>query len=173
MICGTERLVRSTLLDRFRSGSPQAVAGQAEPLSVMDEAVENGVGIGRIADHGVPAFDGELAGDDGGASSVAFLKNLEQVVAGLGVERLEPPVVEDQELDAAEGADDAGIAAVAAGEREIAEQLGDALVEHRAIIPAGLVAEGAGQPTLADASRAANDQTVVRVDPIAAASIVL
>src|SRR5882724_5260511 len=125
MICGTEWFVRSTLLDCFRSGSSQAVACQVEPLSVVDEAVENGVGIGRIADHGVPALDGELAGDDGGASSVAFLENFEQIVAGLGVERLEPPVVENQELDAAEGAHDPGIAAVAAREREITEQLGD------------------------------------------------
>ena len=31
----------------------------------MDEAVENGVGIGRVADHGVPILDGELAGYDG------------------------------------------------------------------------------------------------------------
>jgi hypothetical protein len=33
-------------------------------LSVVDETVENGVGIGRIADHGMPALDGELAGDE-------------------------------------------------------------------------------------------------------------
>ena len=38
------------------------------------------------------------------------------------------------------------MAAVAAGQREIGEQLGDALVEHRAVVAAGLVAEGAGQP---------------------------
>jgi hypothetical protein len=140
-------------------------------LSVVDEAVENGVGIGRIADHGVPALDRELAGDDGGSSSVTFLEDLEQVVTGLCVERLEAPVIENQQLDATEGANDPGIAAVAAREREITEQLGDALVEDRAVIAAGLVAEGAGQPTLADAGRAANDQAVVGVDPIAAAVI--
>ena len=116
----------------------------------MDEAVEDGVGIGRVADDGVPAFDGELAGDDSGAASVAFLEDLEQVVSGLGVERLETPVVEDEELDAAEGANDGGIAAVAAGEGEIAEQLGDALVEDGAVVATGLVAEGASQPTFAD-----------------------
>jgi hypothetical protein len=36
-------------------------------------------------------------------------------------------------LDAANAAQDAGIAAVAAGERELGEQLGDALVENRAV----------------------------------------
>ena len=49
----------------------------------MDEAIEDGVGIGRVADHGVPVVDGQLAGDDGGAAAVAFLEDLEKVVAGL------------------------------------------------------------------------------------------
>ena len=87
----------------------------------MDETIEDGVGIGGIADYLMPALDGELAGDDGGAACVAFLENLEEIVAGLGVERLETPIVEDQELDAAERPDDSGVAAVAAGECEIAE----------------------------------------------------
>jgi hypothetical protein len=36
----------------------------------VDEAVEDGVGVGWIADHRVPVLDGELAGDDGGAAAV-------------------------------------------------------------------------------------------------------
>jgi hypothetical protein len=102
----------------------------------------------------VPVLDGELAGDDGGAPSVAVLENLQEVVAGLGVERLEPPIVEDEELDVAEHTDETGIAAVAARERQIAEQLGQTLVQHRAVIPARFVAERAGEPTLADTGRA-------------------
>ncbi len=132
----------------------------------MDEAVEDGVGIGRIADHGVPILDGQLAGDDGRAAAVAFLKDFQQVVPGLGVERLEAPIVEDEELDAAERSGDAGIAAVGARHDQVAEQLGDTLVEDGAIVPAGLVAERTGEPGFADAGRAADDQIVVRVDPI-------
>jgi hypothetical protein len=89
----------------------------------------------------MPALDGELAGDDGRAAPVALLENLQEIVAGLCIERLEPPIVEDEELDAAEGADDARIAAVATGERQLAEELGETLIENRSIIPAGLVAE--------------------------------
>ena len=48
------------------------------------------------------ADDGQLAGDDGGAASVAILEDFEQVVPGLVVERLQAPVVKDQQLDAAE-----------------------------------------------------------------------
>ena len=64
-----------------------------------------------------------------------------------------------------------GIATVAARQREIAEQLGNPLVEHGAVIAACLVAEGAGEPTFADAGRAADDQIVVGVDPLAAGEL--
>ena len=123
----------------------QAVAGEIDAVGVVDEAIEDGVGVGRIADQLVPFVDRDLAGDDGRAAAVAFFEDFEQVVAGGGVERLEAPVVEDEELHAAEGAQDAGIATVAAGEREIGEQLGDALVEDGAVVAAGLVAERSRQ----------------------------
>jgi hypothetical protein len=70
-----------------------------------------------------------------------------------GIEWLEPPVVEDEQLHAAERPLDAGIATVAAGEREIGEQLGNALVEDGAIVATCFVAERGGEPTLADAGR--------------------
>ena len=80
----------------------------------MDQAVEDGVGVGGIADQRMPLIDRELAGDDGGAAAVAVLKDLQEVVAGRGVERLEAPIVEDEKIDAAERAQDARVAAVAA-----------------------------------------------------------
>ena len=120
----------------------------------------------------MPFVDRDLAGEDGRAAAVAFFEDFVEIVAGAGVERLEPPVVEDEELDAGEGSHDAGIASVAAGQREIGEQLGDALVEHRAVVAAGLVAEGAGKPTFADAGRAAQDQIVVGIDPFAVGELV-
>jgi hypothetical protein len=49
------------------------------------------------------------------------LEDFEKVVAGLSVDGLEPPVVEDEKVDAAERAGEAGIAAVAARQRQIDE----------------------------------------------------
>jgi len=46
------------------------------------------------------------------------------------IERFEAPIIEDEELNAGEAAQDPGIAAVAAGERELGEQLGAALIER-------------------------------------------
>ena len=56
----------------------------------------------------MPLIDRELACDDGGAVAVAVLEDLPEVVAGGGVERLEAPVVEDKQIDAAEGAQQTG-----------------------------------------------------------------
>jgi len=55
--------------------------------------------------------------------------------------------------------------AVAACERQVVEQARDALVEHRTIVAAGLVAERRGEPTLADTGRAADQEIDVIVDP--------
>jgi hypothetical protein len=71
-----------------------------------------------------------------------------------------------------EASHDAGVTAVAAGQREIGKELGNTLIEDRAVVAACLVAEGAGKPAFADAGRAAQDQVVVRVDPFTAGEFV-
>ena len=55
---------------------------EIDAMSVVDEAVENGVGIGRVADHLVPFVDGDLAGEDGRAAAVAFFEDFVEIVGG-------------------------------------------------------------------------------------------
>jgi hypothetical protein len=81
---------------RDRAPSTQAVAAEIDAVGVVDETVENGVGIGRVPDHGMPFVDRDLAGEDGRATAVAFLEDLVEIVMGAGVERLQAPIVEDQ-----------------------------------------------------------------------------
>src|ERR1043165_706822 len=57
------------------------------------------------------------------------------------------------------------MAAVAARQREILEQPGHALIENRTVVAAGLVAEGRGEPALADAGWPRERQIVMGVDP--------
>ena len=112
-------------------------------------------------------LDRQLAGDDGRAAVVAVVHDLQQVAPLLGGERGQAPVVEDQQLDPGQALQQAGVAPVAARQGERLEQPRQTLVEHRAVVAAGLVAEGAGQPGLADAGRAGEQQLLVAVDPIA------
>jgi hypothetical protein len=97
-------------------------------MGVVNEAVEDGVGISRVADEGVPFVDRDLASEDGRAAPVTFLEDFVEIVAAPG-EGFETPIVEDEELDAGEAAWDAGIAAVTAGECEFGEELGNPLIK--------------------------------------------
>ena len=82
--------------------APQAVAVEFDAMGVVNQPIEDGVGISRVADEGVPFVDRNLAGEDGRATSVAFLEDFVKVTTGTGVERFEAPIVEDEELDAGE-----------------------------------------------------------------------
>jgi hypothetical protein len=110
-------------------------------VGIVDDAIEDGVGIGGIVDDLMPAVDGDLAGDDGRSAAISFLEDLEEIASGAGIEGLEPPIVEDEELRADEGTQEPGVAAIAASEGELAEELGHTLVEDRAIIAAGSVTQ--------------------------------
>ena len=86
---------------------------------------------------------------------------------GGGVEQLQPPVVEDEEIGAAEVAQNAWMTSVAARQSKLFEEFGHSMVQHRAIVAAGLVAERRGQPTFADAGWSNERQIVVGIDPVA------
>ena len=74
----------------------------------MHETVENRVGERRVADDVMPLVDGKLAGHDRRAHAVAVLEDLEQVVAVLGAERSQRPIVHHQDLGLGERLEDAG-----------------------------------------------------------------
>jgi len=134
----------------------------------VNEAVQDRVSQGGIADNFVPMLDGDLAGDDGRGATVAIIKDLEQVAPFGLIKNRETPVIEYQELNAAEGFEQAAIATVAASEGEGLEQAWYAMVLDRAIVAASLVAEGAGNPALAEPGRPGDEQVLVAVDPVAA-----
>lgn len=67
-----------------------AFSCEFEAVSVVDQAVENGVGEGRICDRLVPVLDGQLAGDDGGAAAVTILEDFEKVAPLRSGERGKP-----------------------------------------------------------------------------------
>src|SRR5260370_14922374 len=108
-----------------------------------------------------------MGGDGGGAAAVALLDDLEQVAGLVGPEWLEAPVMEDEQPDLAEPLHQPWIATVAAGECEVGEQLGHALIENGSVVATGFVAECAGEPGFADAGGAFDDEVLWGVDPVA------
>lgn len=59
-------------------GSSQALAGEVEPLGIVDEAIEHGVGVGGISNEHMPLVHGELADDDGGTMTVAIFEDFQE-----------------------------------------------------------------------------------------------
>ena len=85
---------------------------------------------------------------------MAIIKELQKVAPFGRIENRQPPVVEDEELNATDGFEQAAIAAVASSEGERIEQARDAMILDRAIVAASFVAEGASNPTFAQPGRA-------------------
>src|SRR5208283_2671628 len=82
-------------------------------------------------------------------------------------ERFGSPIVEDKQLDPRERAQEPGVAGVAVGDGEIGEEPGHAGVEDGDVLPARLVAEGAGEPTLAQTARPGDEQIAALGEPVA------
>src|SRR5271156_6419764 len=159
--CGSSRF------GLFASGAAQALAGEFDAMRIVDEAVQDGVGVSGVANDLMPGRQRELGGDDRRPAAISLLENFEQIVAGAGVAGVEAEVVEDEQIGAAEGLDEARMAPIASGERQILAELRPAMIEDGAIVATGLLADGAGEPTLADAGRADQGQIVMGVDPFA------
>ena len=136
-------------------------------MGIVNKAVQDGIGVGIVADGVMPGRHWKLAGHDGGAAAIAIFQDLEQVMACLGIKGLKAPVVQDEQFDLAQAFELVGDASVTARQRKIFQQAREAGVEDRAVIAASLVSDGAGQPALADAGRSAQRQIVVGIDPVA------
>src|SRR5215217_3169426 len=146
----------------------QGLATELRAMGVVDDAIQDRVAKGGVSDQVMPPVHGNLAGDQGGAAAVAFLDDLEHVATLLGPKRLEPPVVEDEELDAADRPHQPRVAPVVTCQGKVGEHLRQALVEDRAVVAAGLLAESAGEPALADAGGPFDDQVLRLLDPSSA-----
>ena len=115
----------------------EALALEREPVSVVHQPIENGIGESRIADDLVPMFDRKLAGDRGRSAAVAILHDLQEIAPLLGGHGSQSPIIKDQKFDASQALEEARVMAIAACKRERIEESGQALIEDRAVIPAG------------------------------------
>lgn len=72
----------------------------------------------------------------------------------LSIQRLRAPIVEHQQIDAGERVRMFCVSSVTTGERERGEQARHSVLEDGQVFPAGLLAEGASEPALANAAGA-------------------
>ena len=65
-------------------------------MGIVDNTIEDGVGDGGFADHGVPGRHGKLGGYQRRFAAVSLLEDFEQVEPLLIVQRVRSPVVENE-----------------------------------------------------------------------------
>src|SRR5437667_10589971 len=97
----------------------------------------------------MPLPDGELAGDDGRAASVAIVENLEKVRTVLIADGGDAPIVEDQHVDAGELAEKPHVGAVRMGQRQLLGEPRRPTVEGAVALAARLLGERTGDEGLA------------------------
>ena len=129
-------------------------------MRIVDEAVQDGVGVSGVANDLMPGRQGELGGDDRRPSAVSLLENFEQIVTGAGVEGFEAEVVENEQIGAAEGFDEARMAAVASGERQVLAELWPAMIEDGPIVAAGFLAQAIYGPMLSQTKNTRSDSLI-------------
>ena len=112
-------------------------------MGVVEEAIEDGV-----ADDVVPEIRRHLTGEQGTASGVAVVEDLEQIVARDVVEGHEAPVVEDEELGPGETLKEARPRTVTAREPDFVEEPAEVEVACRESVSACLVGERASEERL-------------------------
>ena len=161
----SDRLILSGLLLL-----PEALSFEFNAVGVVDEAIKDCVGHGGVADDFVPAVDGQLAGDNDRASFISVLDNLKQITALVGVERLWPPVIKNEQIETSDSAQHLGVTAIGAAECEGGEETRHAMVRNCEVVSASLVAEGASEPALADAAWPGNEEIMSCPDPVASGS---
>src|SRR5437867_1944189 len=67
-------------------------------MGVVQQAVADRVGQGRLAEVIVPLGGWQLARDDGRVGAIAILQDLEEVAALRILDRRQPPVVDDEDI---------------------------------------------------------------------------
>ena len=138
----------------FAARAAQAFTCELDAMGIVNEAVQDGVGVSWVSNDVVPGCHGKLGGDDRRSAPIALFEDFQEIVAGAGVERFEAEVVENQEIGATKGFEQARMAPVAAREGQFLTELRPAMINDGAIVAAGLLANGAGEPTFPGPARA-------------------
>ena len=136
-------------------------------MGVVQEAVADGVGQGRLAKIVVPLSGRQLARDDRGAAAVAILEDFEEIAPFLILDGGETPVIEDEAIEAGQLGEQADVGAIGAGQREVVEEARGAPIVGAVALAAGLMGERTGQEAFPHTGGADHDDVLVLVDPAA------
>src|SRR5450755_141010 len=134
-------------------------------MSVVNETVEDAVSDGGIADLLVPARDWQLGSEDGGTSLVAILADLPDFAALVFIQRRHGPVINDQNIDAAQSCQEVTQASIGPCQGQFTQQSGSSQIESRVAVATSFLCKGRRDEALAHAGRTQHENVFVVADP--------
>ena len=144
---------------------------QIDAVALVHQTIEDRVGQGGFSEVGMPGVARQLVRDERGASVDAVVEDFQQVRAILRRERGEAPVIQHDEGGFGEALQELDVAAVAVRDAQLLDQARHRPVEHRVRLAARLLRERAGDPRLARAGRAGDEQVLGAACPLAAGEL--
>lgn len=87
-------------------------------------------------------------------------------MTGVGVDGLEAPIVQNEEVDGSDALHPRGQSAIAPGQVQLFDQPRQPGVKYRLVVPAGLVAECTTKPAFPDAGWPDNGAILMVLDPV-------
>ena len=136
-------------------------------MGVVDQAVEDGIRQGGIAQGVVPVGHRQRAGHPGRAGLITLIEQFEQVPAAFAIEDGQSPIVEDQDIDPGQGGHEFEEASVGMGDGQLLQQAESALVEGGVALTAGGIGQGAGPISLAYTGGTGDEDVLMTADPVA------
>lgn len=126
---------------------------EREAVAVVHESIEDGIGERGFVDIGVPLLDRQLTGDERGLLVVTIVEDFEQVAFVLIAERREPEVVDVEQVNLGQLAQECGAIGLRVLTDQFVDQARHAIGTHRVIGTTGCMRQRAGDVALADAAR--------------------
>jgi hypothetical protein len=153
------------VLEGFPAGSEAvALAGECKDSAVMHESVDDGRGGHLIGKDLGPLLERQVRRERDASTFVPLRDELKEQVGRLSFERNIPEFVDEQQVDAVEGAIVPFKRCGSLGGDELHEQRGGRCEQHAVAAHAHGETEGAQDVALADSRRSAEDYVAVRVD---------
>lgn len=165
-------LVRRSRGARERFYFADGLAFEFEPIGMVNQAVEDGIGDGGVVNDLVPLVDRELAGHERGALSVPIVEDLEQVAVLFARDGGHSEVVDHDESGASHLFEQLHQAAIGLGVLQFAEELRCVIIADTVSIPAGLMSQGASEVGFAGTGRTSDEAVVMALDPLGTTKLI-
>src|SRR5208337_611491 len=141
------------------------LSSHLDAVGIVNQAVEDAVSDGGIADLLVPARDRQLGSENGGTSLVAILTDLPDFATLVFIQRCHGPVVNHQNIDAAQSYQEVTQASISSCQGQLTQQGGSPQIESRVAVTTGFLCQGRRDEALAHAGRTQHENVLVVADP--------